>query len=52
MPTAEDAVAVGAKAIWLQLGVINESAVSYAADRGLITVSNRCIKVDYAAISR
>jgi predicted CoA-binding protein len=52
MPIAEDAVAIGAKAIWLQLGVINESAVSYAAERGLTTVSNRCIKVDYSSISR
>lgn len=49
MPVAEDAVAAGARALWLQLGVLNEEAASYAAERGLAVVSNRCIKVDYGS---
>jgi predicted CoA-binding protein len=51
MPVAEDAVAAGARMLWLQLGVINEEAASYAAGSGLTVVSNRCLKVDYAALA-
>jgi len=51
MPAAEQAVAAGARALWLQLGVVNEEAASYAAEHGLVVVSDRCIKVDYEALS-
>ena len=50
MPVAKDAVAAGAKALWLQSGVINEEAASYARDHGLIVVMDRCIKVDHARL--
>lgn len=50
MPTAHDAVAAGAKVLWLQSGVINEEAASYAEEYGLIVVMNRCIKVDHAML--
>lgn len=50
MPTAEDAVAAGAKVLWLQSGVINEEAASYAEEYGLTVVMDRCIKVDYALL--
>jgi uncharacterized protein len=50
MPTAEDAVAAGAKALWMQSGVVNEEAASYAREHGLIVVMDRCIKVDYASL--
>lgn len=52
MPVAGDAVAAGARALWLQLGVVNEEAASYAADHGLTVVSDRCIKVDYGVLIR
>ena len=45
---AEDAVAAGARALWLQLGVVNEEAARLAAAKGLVVVMDRCIKVDYA----
>ena len=48
MPVAEDAVAAGAKALWMQSGVVNEPAASYAREHGLTVVMDRCIKVDYA----
>lgn len=50
MPVAKDAVAAGAKALWMQSGVINEEAAAYARDHGLIVVMDRCIKVDYASL--
>ena len=50
MPVAEDAVAAGAKVLWMQSGVINEEAAAYAEEHGLIVVMDRCIKVDYASL--
>jgi len=50
MPVAEDAVAAGAKLLWMQSGVINEEAAAYAEEHGLIVVMDRCIKVDYATL--
>lgn len=49
-PVAEDAVAAGAKALWMQLGVVNDAAANHAAENGLTVVMDRCIKVDYAAL--
>lgn len=49
-PVARDAVAAGAKSLWLQLGVYNEEASRYAEEHGLTVVMDRCIKVDYAAL--
>jgi predicted CoA-binding protein len=45
---AEDAVAVGAKVLWLQLGVVNGVAAEFAAQAGLAGVIDRCIKIDHA----
>lgn len=50
MPVAKDAVAAGAKALWMQSGVVNEEAASYAREHGLIVVMDRCIKVDHARL--
>jgi len=52
MPVARDAVAAGAKVLWLQSGVINEEAAAYATEHGLTVVMDRCIKVDYASLVR
>ena len=48
MTVAEDAVAAGAMALWMQSGVVNEEAAAYAKEHGLLVVMDRCIKVDYA----
>ena len=52
LPVAHDAVAAGAKVLWLQMGVINEEAAGYAEEHGLTVVMDRCIKVDYASLVR
>lgn len=49
-PVAEDAVAAGAGALWMQLGVENEEAAARATEGGLTVIQNRCIKVDHAAL--
>ncbi len=49
-PVAEDAVAAGAKVLWLQSGVINAEAARYAEEHGLTVVMDRCIKVDHAML--
>jgi predicted CoA-binding protein len=45
-PIAEEAVAVGAKVLWLQLGIANEEAAAIAAKGGLAVIMDRCIKVE------
>lgn len=50
-PVAEDAVAAGARALWMQLGVVNEEAADHARKHGLAVIQDRCIKVEYASLS-
>jgi predicted CoA-binding protein len=46
------AIAVKAKAVWAQLGVIDEEAARKAEEAGLIMVMDRCIKVDHGMLVR
>ena len=43
MPIAEDAVKIGAKALWLQDGVISNDARQHAENAGLMVVMNDCL---------
>lgn len=45
---AREAVEVGAKTLWLQLGSWNEEAAAIAEDAGLNVVMDRCIKIEHA----
>ncbi|REK76340.1 CoA-binding protein [Paenibacillus paeoniae] len=45
-PVAEEAVAIGAKTLWLQLGILNEEAGEIASSNGLNVIMDRCIKVE------
>lgn len=47
-PIAEQAVAVGAKFLWLQLGIVSESAAKIAFEAGLGVVMDRCTKIEHA----
>jgi uncharacterized protein len=45
---AAEAVAVGAKSLWCQFGVINEEGARIAEEGGLSVIMDRCIKVEHA----
>jgi predicted CoA-binding protein len=45
---AEEAVKIGAKVFWLQLGIENEEAAQIARSAGLEVVMNRCVKIEHA----
>ena len=46
-PFVDDAIEIGAKAVWLQLGIINDTAVNKAKAAGLDTVQNACMLVEH-----
>lgn len=47
----EKAVAIGAKTIWLQLGISNDEVAEKGTATGMEVVMDRCIKIDYAALA-
>ena len=46
----DEAIAVGAKAVWLQLGLEEPQSAQKARQAGLQVVQNRCMKVEHAAL--
>ena len=49
-PVAQEAIAIGAQALWLQLGIENAEAAAQARAAGLRVVQNKCMMVEHAAL--
>jgi predicted CoA-binding protein len=47
----DQAIDIGAKVVWLQLGLRHEEAARKAADAGLLVVQDRCLKIEHARFS-
>jgi uncharacterized protein len=51
-PVARDAVAIGAKVLWLQEGIVNDEARQIAEDGGLTVIMGVCIRVETRRLER
>ncbi|MBC7731323.1 MAG: CoA-binding protein [Bacteriovorax sp.] len=50
LPIAEQAIAIGARCLWQQIGVTNLAADELAREAGLDSVLDRCVKIEHARI--
>jgi predicted CoA-binding protein len=51
VPVVEEAVAIGARCLWMQLGIVNEEAAQLARKAGMMVVMDRCMKIEHMALT-
>ncbi|RZL89797.1 MAG: CoA-binding protein [Variovorax sp.] len=51
-PVMDEAIAIGAPAVWMQLGIIHEAAAAKGRAAGLEVVQDRCIMVEHSKLSK
>ncbi len=49
-PFVDDAIKMGAKVVWMQLGIVNQQAAEQAREAGLEVVMNRCMKIEHGRL--
>ncbi len=52
MPIVDQAIKVGAKAVWMQEGIVNEEAVARAREAGLLVVMDKCMRKQLISLKR
>jgi predicted CoA-binding protein len=52
LPIVEEAIRIGAKAVWMQEGVINKEAAARAREAGLLVVMDKCMRKEYLKLKK